>query len=78
MVAKVFLKLSVNIAINIILFIIYAFLFGRQSIDKYIDNGVSIINQEEGPASDIIPPGRGICTSWSFHKLDKLLIQFIY
>ena len=57
MAAKVFLKHFVNIAINIILFMIYAFLFGKQSIDKYIDSGVSIINQEEDPASDIIPPG---------------------
>ena len=57
MAAKIVLKHFVNIAINIILFIIYAFLFGRQSIDKYIDNGVSIINKEEDPESDIIPPG---------------------
>ena len=55
------IELALNIAINIILFIIYAFLFGRQSIDKYIDNGVTILNQEEDPASDIIPPGRGMC-----------------
>ena len=63
MVSKFFLKLSINIAINIILFVIYAFLFGIQSIDKYIDNGVSIINQEEKPATAIIPPGKVIFTS---------------
>ena len=51
------IELALNIAINIILFIIYACLFGRQSIDKYLENGVSVINQEEDPVFDIIPPG---------------------
>ena len=56
--AKVHLKLFINIAANIALFIIYAYLFGEQSVEKYLDNGVSIITQEETPLF-ITPPGKG-------------------
>ena len=56
MVAKSSLKLITNIAINIILFTIYCCLFGKKSIEKYFDNGVSIVNQEE-ETSVLVPPG---------------------
>ena len=47
--AKVHIKIFINITANIALFITYAYLFGEQSVDKYLDNGVSIITQEETP-----------------------------
>ena len=56
--AKIHIKLFINIAANITLFIIYACLFGGQSVDKYLDKGVSIITQEETPLA-ITPPGKG-------------------
>ena len=56
--AKVHIKLFINITANIALFIIYAYLFGEQSVEKYLDNGVSIITQEETPLF-ITPPGKG-------------------
>ena len=56
--AKVHIKIFINIAANIVLFIIYVYLFGEQSVDKYLDNGVSIVTQEETPLF-ITPPGKG-------------------
>ena len=56
--AKVQIKLFINITANIALFLLYAYLFGEQSVDKYLDKGVSIITQEETPLA-ITPPGNG-------------------
>ena len=53
---KVYFKLFTNIVANIALFITYAILFGKQSIDKYLDEGVTILNYEEKPPN-IMPPG---------------------
>ena len=54
--AAVQIKLFINITANIALFLLYAYLFGEQSVDKYLDKGVSIITQEETPLA-ITPPG---------------------
>ena len=40
MVDKVFIKITANVAVNILLFIIYAHFFGQQSIKKYMEKGV--------------------------------------
>ena len=50
------LKTAINIFINSVLLILYVFFFGLQSIQKYLDYGVTIVNQEEKPAT-ILPPG---------------------
>ena len=42
--------------VNIILLIVYVFLFGQQSIIKFFDNAVIVTEDMEHPAS-IIPPG---------------------
>ena len=55
--AAVQIKLFINITANIALFLLYAYLFGEQSVDKYLDKGVSIITQEETPLA-ITPPGK--------------------
>ena len=69
MVGKEFLKTAINIFINSVLLILYVSFFGLQSIQKYLDYGVTIVNQEEKPAT-ILPPG--MCQS-------KLLsIEFSY
>ena len=54
MVDKVFIKIAANVAANIVLFIIYALLFGQQSIKKYLEKGVTIVKYKETP---IPPPG---------------------
>ena len=51
------LKIGLNVTVNIVLFIIYIFLFGIQSISKYFDNGVTIITHEVKPLN-MIPPGK--------------------
>ena len=56
MVGKEFLKTALNIFINSVLLILYVSFFGLQSIQKYLDYGVTIVNQEEKPAT-IQPPG---------------------
>ena len=56
MVGKEILKTAMNIFINSVLLILYVFFFGLQSIQKYLDYGVTIVNQEEKPAA-IQPPG---------------------
>ena len=47
MVDKVFFKIATNVAANIVLFIIYALLFGQQSIKKYLEKGVTIVKYKE-------------------------------
>ena len=47
-------KVIAKVVINIILFILYIFFFGKYSIQKYLNKGVIIINEEENP--EYIPP----------------------
>ena len=47
-------KLIAKVGINIALFILYIFFFGKYSIQKYLNKGVIIINEEENP--EYIPP----------------------
>ena len=57
MIKKVNLKITCYIFVNIVLFILYVWFFGMQSIQKYFDNGVTIISHEEKPPA-ITPPGQ--------------------
>ena len=50
-------KLIAKVGINIALFILYIFFFGKYSIQKYLNKGVIIINEEENPEY-IPPPGK--------------------
>ena len=50
-------KLIAKVGINIALFILYIFFFGKYSIQKYLNKGVIIINEEENP-EHIPPPGK--------------------
>ena len=50
-------KLIAKVGINIALFILYIFFFGKYSIQKYLNKGVIIINEEENPEY-ITPPGK--------------------
>ena len=50
-------KLVVNIAVNFVLLTLYALLFGRESIRKYLEKGIIIVTNEETPSS-ITPPGK--------------------
>ena len=47
-------KLIAKVGINIALLILYIFFFGKYSIQKYLNKGVIIINEEENP--EYIPP----------------------
>ena len=49
-------KVIAKVGINIALFILYIFFFGKYSIQKYLNKGVIIINEEENPEY-ITPPG---------------------
>ena len=49
-------KLFIYVAANLLLFIIYTLLFGQQSIQKYVEKGVTIIEYTENPPV-VIPPG---------------------
>ena len=42
------------VAVNIVLLIIYACTFGYQSIHKYLDKGIIVVEQEE--TNSILPP----------------------
>ena len=57
MINKEYAKVVTNILVNIVLFIIYAYYFGQQSIKKYIEKGVTIVEHTETP-SVIPPPGK--------------------
>ena len=50
-------KLVANIAVNIILLIIYIYFFGQHSLKKYLEHGIVVINYEEKSANQINPPG---------------------
>ena len=45
-----------KVVANIVLFIMYAYFFGHQSIKRYIDKAVITTKHSEKPSS-IIPPG---------------------
>ena len=49
-------KLVANIVVNIVLLTLYVFLFGKESVQKYIDEGVIIVTHEE-KVTFIKPPG---------------------
>ena len=61
MVEKVFIKVAANVAANIVLFVIYAHYFGRLSIQKYEEAGVTIVKSKV-ESSSIVPPGRYLFT----------------
>ena len=46
----------INIVINFVLFILYVCLFGIESVQRYFENGVTIVNFEEKLIA-ITPPG---------------------
>ena len=50
-----------KVFVNILLFLMYVYFFGQHSVQKYFDEGVLIINQEETPTS-IQAPGKTILT----------------
>ena len=45
-----------RVVANIVLLIIYAYVFGQHSLRKYLEKGVVIVNLEE-ESSSIKPPG---------------------
>ena len=49
-------KLVANIVVNIVLLTLYVFLFGKESVNKYLDEGIIIVTHEE-KMSFIKPPG---------------------
>ena len=49
-------KLVANIMVNIALLTLYVFLFGKESVTKYLDEGVITVTHEE-KMSFIKPPG---------------------
>ena len=71
---KEFLKTAINFLIKSVLLILYVFFFGLQSIQKYLDYGVTIVNQEEKPAN-ILPPG--MCQSKFLFPSSMLLLQLL-
>ena len=52
-------KHTANVFANIVLLVVYAAWFGRQSVQKYLDNAVYITQQEEKSYS-IRPPGESL------------------
>ena len=49
-------KLVANIVVNIVLLTLYIFFFGKESVNKYLDEGMIIVTHEE-KTSIIEPPG---------------------
>ena len=49
-------KLVANIVVNIVLLTLYVFFFGKESVDKYLDDGIIIATHEE-KMSILKPPG---------------------
>ena len=56
MINKEFIKVLSHILVNIALFLIYAQYFGQQSVKKYLDQGVTIVEYKETPSA-IPQPG---------------------
>ena len=61
-------KLVANIAVNIILLIIYIYCFGQHSVSKYLANGVIVIKYDE-VSTNISPPGKS--------EIQNITITFI-
>ena len=56
MAGKLSLKLVATINVNIVLLIIYACTFGKNSMKKYLEGGLITVKHEE-PITSIKPPG---------------------
>ena len=56
MAGKLSLKLVATITVNIVLLIIYACTFGKNSMKKYLEGGLITVKHEE-PITSIKPPG---------------------
>ena len=50
-------KLVANIVVNIVMLTLYVFMFGKESVHKYLNNGGVIIITHEEKMSSIKPPG---------------------
>ena len=56
MAGKLSVKLVATITVNIVLLIIYACTFGKNSMKKYLEGGLITVKHEE-PITAIKPPG---------------------
>ena len=56
MAGKLSLKLVATITVNIVLLIIYACTFGKNSMKKYLEGGLITVKHEE-PITSVKPPG---------------------
>ena len=61
-------KHTANVFANIVLLVVYAAWFGRQSVQKYLDNSVYITQKEE-KSSSIRPPGESHVDAYYFKGL---------
>ena len=46
-----------NVVVSIALIVIYAYVFGQPSLQKFVDKGIIIIKKDQR-TSDIPPPGK--------------------
>ena len=46
-----------NVVVSIALIVIYAYVFGQPSLQKFVNKGIIIIKKDQG-TSDIPPPGK--------------------
>ena len=61
-----------NVAVSFALIIIYAYLFGKPSFQRYVKKGIIIIKNKE-KTSNIEPPGKFRCIKFSILKLTSYL-----
>ena len=47
MVDKFCMKVTTNVAVSLVLIILYVYFFGRSSVDRYLKRAVYIIEEEE-------------------------------
>ena len=66
-------KLVANVAVNIILLIIYIYCFGQHSVSKYLADGVIVVKYEE-VSTNISPPGKSEIQNIIFRCEASLLV----
>ena len=67
---KLSLKLVATITVNIVLIIIYACTFGKNSMKKYLEGGLITVKHEE-PITSIKPPGMYIYLNLNLIVIEK-------
>ena len=75
MVDKFCMKVTTNVAVSLVLIILYVYFFGRSSVDRYLKRAVYIIEEEEKYVQIPSPGTATVNVTINSHMLCKMLFN---